>query len=113
VATGRASLAEMRRLLGMDRSEGPELAPLPGLPDVPDLVERVRATGLPITLQLTGQADGLPTGVGLSVYRITQEALTNALKHAGPSASVDIDVRFGPASVELRRHRPGRRRHAR
>ena len=102
VATGRASLAEMRRLLGMDRQEGPELAPLPGLADVPDLVERVRATGLPITLQLTGQADGLPTGVGLSVYRITQEALTNALKHAGPSASVDIDVRFGPASVELR-----------
>jgi signal transduction histidine kinase len=101
VATGRASLTEMRRLLGMDRAEGPELAPLPGLADVPDLVERVRATGLPITLRLTGQADGLPTGIGLSVYRITQEALTNALKHAGPSATVDIDIRGGPEAVEL------------
>jgi signal transduction histidine kinase len=91
----------MRRLLGMDRPEGPELAPLPGLADVPDLVDRVRATGLPITLRLTGQADGLPTGIGLSVYRITQEALTNALKHAGPSATVDIDIQCGRDAVEL------------
>jgi signal transduction histidine kinase len=101
VATGRDSLSEMRRLLGLTRPDGPELAPLPHLTDLPSLVERVRAAGLPVRLTVTGQVAELPTGIGLSAYRITQEALTNALKHAGPGASVLVDVCCGPETVEL------------
>ena len=56
VATGRDSLAEMRRLLGLTRPDGPELAPLPGLSDLPMLIERVRATGLPVSLNQSGTA---------------------------------------------------------
>jgi signal transduction histidine kinase len=84
VATGRDSLGEMRRLLGLTRPDGPELAPLPGLSDLTTLVERVRAAGLRVTVTETGPPTDLPTGVSLSAYRIAQEALTNALKHAGP-----------------------------
>ena len=101
VATGRDSLSEMRRLLGLTRPDGPDLAPLPDLADLPNLVERVRAAGLPVRLSVTGQVAELPTGIGLSAYRITQEALTNALRHAGPGASVLVDVRCGPEAVEL------------
>jgi signal transduction histidine kinase len=101
VATGRDSLTEMRRLLGLSRPDGAALAPLPGLADLPGLVERVRAAGLPVRVSVTGEVAELPTGIGLSAYRIAQEALTNALKHAGPAATVDVEVSCGPAAVEL------------
>jgi signal transduction histidine kinase len=101
VATGRDSLAEMRRLLGLSRPEGPELAPLPGLRDLPGLAERVRAAGLPVSLQVDGDAGAPPPGVGLCAYRIAQEALTNALRHAGPGATVDITLHCGPDKIEL------------
>ena len=90
VATGRDSLAEMRRLLGLARPEGPELAPLPGLPDLPGLVERVRAAGLPVSLGIDDHAGAVPPGVGLCAYRIVQEALTNVLRHAGPGATASM-----------------------
>jgi signal transduction histidine kinase len=79
VASGRDSLAEMRRLLGLTRPDGHELAPLPGLRDLPGLVERVRAAGLPVSLELDGEVGEPPAGVALCAYRIVQEALTNAL----------------------------------
>ncbi|HZN71612.1 MAG TPA: histidine kinase [Micromonosporaceae bacterium] len=101
VATGRDSLGEMRRLLGLTRPDGPELAPLPGLGDLPTLVERVRATGLPVDLKETGQRTELPTGLALSAYRVVQEALTNALKHAGSGATVEITVHYGHDSIEV------------
>lgn len=101
VATGRDSLGEMRRLLGLSRPDGPELAPLPGLADLPALVRRVRATGLPVTLDQSGTPAELPTGVGLSAYRIAQEGLTNVLKHAGPRATVDVRVHYGGNAVEV------------
>ena len=102
VATGRDSLAEMRRLLGLTRPDGPELAPLPGLSDLPMLIERVRATGLPVSLNQSGAAPTeLPTGVGLSAYRIAQEGLTNVLKHAGPNASVEVGIHYGPDVIEV------------
>ena len=82
--TGRGALVEMRRLLGMlrDESHGP-LTPQPGLSDVPMLVGQLRDAGLAVELQVEGEQRELPVGIELSAYRIVQEALTNALKHAG------------------------------
>jgi signal transduction histidine kinase len=99
--TGRDSLAEMRRLLGLSRADQAGLAPLPGPADLPALVDRVRATGLPVDLTVSGDLTRLPTGVGLSAYRIVQEALTNTLKHAGPDATAAVDVRCASDAVEL------------
>jgi signal transduction histidine kinase len=101
VATGRDSLGEMRRLLGLTRPDGAELAPLPGLDDLPALVDRVRTTGLPVHVRMSGPLADLPTGIGLSAYRIAQEALTNALKHGGPGTTVEIAVNRGPEAVEI------------
>src|SRR5207248_7777675 len=81
---GRGALTEMRRLVGMLRSDSRDpLAPQPGLDDLPSLVERVREAGLPVELHVDGNRRELPVGIELSAYRIVQEALTNALKHAG------------------------------
>lgn len=99
--TGRESLTEMRRLLGLDRPGEADLAPLPGAGDLPALAARVSAAGLPVDLDVAGDLSTLPTGVGLSAYRIVQEALTNALKHAGPRATVHIAVCRRPDAVEL------------
>jgi signal transduction histidine kinase len=85
--TGGDALNEMRRLLGMLRASDEELAnaPQPSLAYLDDLLAKVRATGLPVELSVEGTPRELPPGVDVSAYRIVQEALTNALKHAGPS----------------------------
>ena len=99
--TGRSALTEMRRLLGMLRDDVSEpLAPQPGLGDVPTLVEQLREAGLPIELRIDGDARELPLGIELSAYRIVQEALTNALKHAG-GAQATVRIRYGTDSLEL------------
>ena len=99
--TGRSALTEMRRLLGMLRDDVNEpLAPQPGLGDVPTLVEQLREAGLPIELRVDGDARELPLGIELSAYRIVQEALTNALKHAG-GAQATVRIRYGTESLEL------------
>jgi signal transduction histidine kinase len=100
--TGRQALVEMRRLLGILRKEDRELAlaPRPSLAYLDVLAERVREAGLPVELHVEGEAKPLPPGVDLSAYRIVQEALTNALKHAGP-ASAQVVVRYRPKEVEL------------
>ena len=99
--TGRSALTEMRRLLGMLRDDVSEpLAPQPGLGDVPTLVEQLREAGLPIELRVDGDARELPLGIELSAYRIVQEALTNALKHAG-GAQATVRIRYGTESLEL------------
>jgi len=99
--TGRGALTEMRRLLGMLRDDGAEpLAPQPGLRDVPDLVDQLRAAGMPVELQIDGDGRELPVGIDLSAYRIVQEALTNALKHAG-DARATVHVRYRPDTLEL------------
>jgi signal transduction histidine kinase len=94
--TGRGTLAEMRRLLGMLRRSDDELelAPQPSMEHVDRLVEQVREAGLPVVLDVEGDRVPLTPGVDLSAYRIVQEALTNALKHAGP-ASARVTVRYG------------------
>jgi len=99
--TGRSALTEMRRLLGMLRADASEpLAPQPGLTDVPMLVMQLREAGLPVELQVDGEPRELPVGIDLSAYRIVQEALTNALKHAG-KASASVNIRYGSESLEL------------
>jgi signal transduction histidine kinase len=98
---GRGALTEMRRLVGMLRSEGADpLAPQPGLADLPRLVSQVREAGLPVELDVEGERRELPVGIELSAYRIVQEALTNALKHAG-EARASVRVRYGAESLEL------------
>lgn len=99
--TGRSALTEMRRLLGMLRDDQSDpLTPQPGLDDVPTLVGQLREAGLPVDLTIEGQRRDLPVGIELSGYRIVQEALTNALKHAG-TARARVSVRYGPDSLEL------------
>jgi len=99
--TGRSALTEMRRLLGMLRAETNEpLTPQPGLGDVPALITQLREAGLPVDLSVEGQPSQLPVGIDLSAYRIVQEALTNALKHAG-EAKASVNIRYGGDSLEL------------
>jgi signal transduction histidine kinase len=99
--TGRGALTEMRRLLGMLRGDANEpLEPQPGLDDVPTLVGQLREAGLPVELHVDGERRELPLGIELSAYRIVQEALTNALKHAG-DARTTVHVRYDPDSLEL------------
>jgi signal transduction histidine kinase len=98
---GRGALTEMRRLVGMLRSDaGDPLAPQPGLADLPTLVTQVSEAGLPVELSVEGEPRPLPIGIELSAYRIVQEALTNALKHAG-DAHASVRVRYGADSLEL------------
>jgi signal transduction histidine kinase len=98
---GRDALTEMRRLVGMLRSHSAdELAPQPGLSDLPTLLTQVREAGLPGKLEIEGEPRRLPVGIELSAYRIVQEALTNALKHAGEAHAV-VRVRYGADSLEL------------
>jgi len=98
---GRGALTEMRRLVGMLRAESDDpLAPQPGLDDLQTLVTQVREAGLPVELEVEGEPRELPVGVGLSAYRIVQEALTNALKHAG-DARASVRVRYAGDALEL------------
>jgi signal transduction histidine kinase len=82
--SGRSTLAELRRLVGVLRrdDEEPELAPVPGLIRLPELVDHVRLTGLAVDLQVAGEPRPLPPGLDVSAYRIVQEALTNTVKHS-------------------------------
>ncbi|MPQ96569.1 sensor histidine kinase [Modestobacter sp. I12A-02628] len=105
-ATGRAALTEMRRMLGVLRTDPASREPQPGLDGLPGLVERCRAAGLPVRLEVGELPAGLPVGVGLSVYRIVQESLTNVLKHAGP-AGAEVQVRRDGDAVLVTVHDDG------
>jgi signal transduction histidine kinase len=102
--TGRAALTEMRRMLGVLRSDelqpGP-LTPQPGLEYLDRLLEQMREAGLPVELEVEGDPVPLTAGVDLSAYRIVQEGLTNTLKHAGPGATARVVVRYLPEQLEL------------
>jgi signal transduction histidine kinase len=99
---GRSALTEMRRLLGAMRSDGDrvELGPQPGLDALDSLVEDVIHAGLPVRLHVDGEPYALPRAIDLSAYRIVQEGLTNALKHAEASHA-DVTVRYRPDELEL------------
>ena len=100
-ATSRDTLTEMRRLLGVLRDgEGERShAPAPALTDVPQLVDDVRAAGVPVSLRVEGGSNCLNAGVELSAYRVVQEALTNVIKHAGSPTRVDVTVTYAPGSL--------------
>jgi len=100
--TGRAALAEMTRLLGMLRRDGQELglAPQPGLDDLEALIDEARRAGLPVELNVEGKPRPLPLGADLSAYRIVQEALTNARKHAG-EARAAVTLRYAAEALEI------------
>ena len=102
--TSRSSLTEIRRLLGMVRNaEGmPTYTPAPGLADLPRLVEEVRSAGLVVAVDVDGDIDDVPPGVGLAAYRIVQEALTNTLRHAAAHrAAVRLDSTPGKLVIEV------------
>jgi signal transduction histidine kinase len=101
--TGRQALAEMRQLLGVLREPpaGPELAPQPGVRQIDDVIEQIRAAGLPVTYTLSGELHDAPPGLELAIYRIVQEALTNTLKHAGPHARASVRLTCTPDTIEV------------
>jgi signal transduction histidine kinase len=99
---GRASLGEMRRLLAVMRRDGDrvELAPQPGLDGLDTLVKDIGRAGLPVELHVEGEPFPLPRGMDLSAYRIAQEALTNALKHAHASHA-EVTIHYAPDEVQI------------
>jgi signal transduction histidine kinase len=105
--TARAGLTEMRRLLGVLRpdvtsSDIGERQPQPGLPQIASLIDAARvATGGQVRLIVSGPVTSYEPGVELSAYRITQEALTNARRHA-PGAAVDVELRYEQDMLRLR-----------
>jgi signal transduction histidine kinase len=101
--TSRSALEELRRLLGVLRQEDEprgDLAPVPGLADLEDLLAEVTKAGLAVKLRVNGTRPPLPAGVDLSAYRIVQEALTNVVKHAG-SARAQVVVGYGDQDVTV------------
>ena len=100
----RSSLAEIRRLLGAVRAEdgGASFAPTPGLSDLERLAHEVEGAGLAVGLEVDGDVDAVPSGVGLAAYRIVQEALTNTVRHAhAHRATVRVDCRPSLVLVQV------------
>ena len=100
--TGREALAEMRRLVGVLRrpEEAPALAPQPSLQHLDRLVAQAGESGLPVELRIEGEPTPLPPGVDLTAYRLVQEGLTNAIKHARASKA-DVVVTYSDGTVEV------------
>jgi signal transduction histidine kinase len=101
---GREALNEMRRLLGVLQARADEGVPppQPGLDQLPCLVAQTEQAGLHVKLCIEGEPRSLPSGIELSAYRIVQEALTNTLKHAGPSqASVVVSYQTGLLELQI------------
>jgi signal transduction histidine kinase len=100
--TGRQTLAELRRLLGLLHQAPGEATrvPQPGMADLDALVERARSAGLPVLLTVQGTRAALPTGIDLAAYRIVQDALTDALERARP-ASAQVTVRYAPDALQV------------
>lgn len=101
---GRQALDELRHLLGVLRPEADVdgLGPQPGLADVPRLVDQFAEAGLDISLTMDGVDVDLPARVDLSTYRIVQEALTNVLKHAGPSAQTEVRISTDNSGIAIK-----------
>jgi signal transduction histidine kinase len=99
-ASALSGLGELRRVLGVLRSDRPDVAPQPGLDDLPGLLESARSGGVTVTSGVSGAPRTLPPGVDLSAYRIVQEALSNAMRHA-PGAVVQVHLHYGEAALVI------------
>ncbi len=95
-STGRQALAEMRRMLGVLRSDDDTtgVVPLPGIGQLGELLEQTRASGLDVSFTVQGVPGPLPGGLALAAYRIIQESLTNTRKHGGPRARARVLLRY-------------------
>ena len=99
-ASALSGLNELRRVLGVLRSGAPQTAPQPGLDDLPGLLDSARSGGVTVTSGVTGAPRPLPDGVDLSAYRIVQEALSNAMRHA-PGSAVQVKLYYGDAALMI------------
>ena len=101
--TGRDAMAEMRRMVSVlrpDPATAEMLTPQPSLDDLGSLVEQMETAGLHVRMRVEGERRRVPVAVGVSAYRIVQEALTNTLKHAGP-VDVEVVLRYAPGTLEI------------
>jgi signal transduction histidine kinase len=105
-ASALSGLSELRRVLGVLRSETRDIAPQPGLDDLPGLLDSARNGGVTVTTAVSGDERPIPQGVDLSAYRIVQEALSNAMRHA-PGSEVQVKLYYGEAAliIEVRNDR--------
>ena len=99
-ASALSGLNELRRILGVLRSDTPDTAPQPGLDDLAGLLESARNGGVTVTTAVSGTPRPIPQGVDLSAYRIVQEALSNAMRHA-PGAAVQVHLHYGEAALVI------------
>jgi signal transduction histidine kinase len=108
-SVGREALVEMRRLVGVLHPDGTHAgeAPTPGLDGLPSLIDQIERAGLAVEVSIGGDRRRLPAGVELSAYRIIQEALTNSLKHAGPTRA-RVRLAYHEDFLELRISDAGR-----
>jgi signal transduction histidine kinase len=100
--TGRDAMAEMRRVVGLLREEGEAapLSPQPGLETLSALLGTVRDAGLDVDLVVEGERRALPPGLDLAAFRVVQEALTNALRHARPTRA-SVMLQFAPDTLRI------------
>lgn len=101
-SAGREALSEMRRMLAVLRdedAEGAELSPQPTMRELDQLVDRCSGAGIPTELMTEGELPTGATGESMAAYRVVQEALTNVIKHAGPSARAIVKVRYRPDQI--------------
>jgi signal transduction histidine kinase len=102
--TGREALGELRRMLGLlrtDAADNAPLAPQPGLQRLGELVAVTEAAGVPVVLSAADPPEPLPPGLALCVYRLVQESLTNVVRHAGPAASARVSVSYRAGEVDV------------
>jgi signal transduction histidine kinase len=99
-ASALSGLGELRRVLGVLRSEAPGTAPTPRLDDLDGLLESARSGGVTVSREISGTPRPLPEGVDLSAYRIVQEALSNAMRHA-PGSMVQVGLHYGEAALVI------------
>ncbi len=98
--TSRTALTEIRRILGAMHEADENYHPAPGLRDVDNLAAELTDAGLPVEVRTVGSPDGVPTALGMTAYRLTQEALTNVAKHAGKTHAT-VTIRYEPGAVRL------------
>ncbi|SBT67254.1 Signal transduction histidine kinase [Micromonospora sediminicola] len=101
-STGRSALTELRHVMGLlaQPEPGDPEDPQPGIEGLPELIERVRDAGVPVRLTISGQRRPVTSGVGLTAYRVVQEALTNMVRHA-PGAAGTVVVEYAPQTLRI------------